>query len=131
MLHAGHGAFIGRRRMSRRDRRHAICNIGEMARRRKNSTSFVRRIALALLAVPVAYLLAALIGSLIPVNSAWREPDRGISIYLADNGVHADLILPVRAAGLDWAPLLPRSDMADARPGMNWIAFGAGERRVY
>ena len=96
-----------------------------MARRRKSRSRTPRRIAIALLALPVAYFVAALIGSLIPVNSGWREPERGITIYLADNGVHADLILPVRAQGLDWAPLVPRSDMADARPEMEWIAFGA------
>ena len=89
-----------------------------------------RRILLALIAVPGAYLAAALLGSLVPVNSDWREPDRGVTIYLADNGVHADLILPVRAAGLDWAPLIPYSAMADAG-GEQWIGFGAGERRVY
>ena len=52
---------------------------------------------------------AALIGSLIPVNSAWAEPDKGVTIYIADNGVHADLILPAEAQGLDWRPLVPRS----------------------
>jgi uncharacterized protein (TIGR02117 family) len=102
-----------------------------MARRRKSRSKIIRRIVIALLAVPVFYLVAALLGSLIPVNSNWREPDDGITIYLADNGVHADLVLPVRAEGLDWAPLVPRSDMAGARPDMAWIAFGAGERRVY
>ena len=102
-----------------------------MARRRKSRSRTPRRIALGLLALPALYLLAALIGSLVPVNSAWREPDAGTTVYLADNGVHADLILPVRAQRLDWAPLVPRSDMADARSDMQWIAFGAGERRVY
>ena len=102
-----------------------------MARRRKSRSRIVRRIVLAVLAIPLAYLLAALVGSIVPLNSAWREPDRGITIYLADNGVHADLILPVRAAGLDWAPLVPRADMTAARADMTWIAFGAGERRVY
>ena len=87
--------------------------------------------ALGLLIIPALYLLAALIGSLIPINAGWREPNQGITIYLADNGTHADLLLPVRAAGLDWAPLIPRSDMADVAPAANWIAFGAGERRVY
>ena len=102
-----------------------------MAKRKRRSPSWPRRILLGLAAIPVAYLVAALIGSLIPVNSSWREPEQGITIYLADNGLHADLVLPVRAAGLDWAPLVPRGDMADARPDMKWIAFGAGERRVY
>ena len=102
-----------------------------MAKRKRRSRSWPRRILLGLLAVPLAYLLAALIGSIIPVNSAWREPEQGITIYLADNGIHADLVLPVRAAGLDWAPLVPRSDMATVEQTAQWIAFGAGERRVY
>jgi uncharacterized protein (TIGR02117 family) len=81
-------------------------------------------------ALPLAYLFAALVGSLVPVNRGWHEPERGITLYLANNGVHADLILPVRAAGLDWAPFIPPSDMADAG-GERWVGFGAGERRVY
>ena len=99
--------------------------------KRKRRSSWPRRLLIAILAIPAFYLLAALLGSLIPVNGGWREPASGITIYVADNGTHADLILPVRAAGLDWAPLVPRTDMADARPNMKWIAFGAGERRVY
>ena len=98
--------------------------------KRKRRTRWPRRILLGLLALPLAYLVAALAGSLVATNRDWREPDRGITIYLADNGLHADLVLPVRAAGLDWAPLVPRSDMAAAN-GEQWIAFGAGERRVY
>ena len=99
--------------------------------KRKRRSSWPRRLLIAILAIPAFYLAAALVGSLVPVNAGWREPDQGIKVYLVDNGTHADLILPVRAAGLDWAPLVPRSDMADARPDMEWIAFGAGERRVY
>ncbi len=102
-----------------------------MTKRKRRSFSWPRRLLLALLALPLTYLVAALLGSLIPVNAGWREPDAGITVYLADNGVHADLILPVRAAGLDWAPLVPRTDMANVAAGENWIAFGAGERRVY
>ena len=102
-----------------------------MAKRKRRSPSWPRRILLGILALPSMYLAAALLGSLIPVNTAWREPDQGITVYLADNGTHADLVLPVRAAGLDWAPLVPRSDMADVSPAAKWIAFGAGERRVY
>ena len=101
-----------------------------MAKRKRRTKRWPRRILFALIAVPLAYLGAALIGSLVAVNREWREPDRGITIYLADNGIHVDLVLPVRAAGLDWAPLIPRSDMAAARDEQ-WIGFGAGERRVY
>jgi uncharacterized protein (TIGR02117 family) len=104
-----------------------------MPRRRRRRTPFpaLGRLVLLILAIPLLYLFAALIGGLVPLNRDWREPEDGITIYLADNGVHADLILPVRAEGLDWAPLLPRRDFADPPPSARWVAFGAGERRVY
>ena len=71
------------------------------------------------------------VGSLVPVNRGWTEPAQGTTIYLADNGIHADLIMPVKAQGLDWAPLIPTSDFAAADPNARCIAFGSGEERVY
>ena len=103
----------------------------EMPRRRSRRFRWPARIALAILAIPLLYLLVAGIGALIPVNSDWKEPDRGITIYVANNGVHADLVLPASTQGLDWRPLVPKSDMANVPAGAEWIAFGAGERRVY
>jgi uncharacterized protein (TIGR02117 family) len=102
-----------------------------MKRRRRGRRRTLRRILLGLAAIPGLYLLAAVIGALVPVNRGWREPPRGITIYLADNGIHSDLVLPEAVAGLDWGPLVPRSDMASVPPGAHYVAFGAGERRVY
>lgn len=100
-------------------------------RRRSKPWQLWRRIALALAAIPLLYFLIALAGSLIPVNRGWSEPDSGTTIYLADNGIHADLILPVSAQGLDWSPYFPRRDFAAPPLRPRFIAFGAGERRVY
>ncbi|MFL6787752.1 MAG: TIGR02117 family protein [Sphingomicrobium sp.] len=100
-------------------------------RRRSRKLRWPARLALAVLAIPALYLFAALIGALVPVNSGWSEPERGVTIYLADNGVHADLVLPASAEGLDWRPLLPKSDFTNVSDQAHWIAFGAGERRVY
>ena len=80
-----------------------------MARRREKSEAgkWVGRLLVALLALPALYLAAALIGSLVPVNRSWTEPANGTTIYLADNGIHVDIIMPVEAQGLDWRPLIP------------------------
>jgi hypothetical protein len=104
-----------------------------MARRRRKSKAgkWVGRILTVLLAVPALYLVAALAGSLIPVNRGWSEPVRGTTIYLADNGVHVDLLLPIKAQGLDWSRLFPAGDFAAVDPNASFIAFGAGERNVY
>ena len=104
-----------------------------MARRRRKLKSgrIVGWLLSAILAVPALYLVAALVGSLVPVNSGWSETAQGTTIYIADNGVHADIIMPVKAHGLDWAPFVPQSDFAAADPDARWIAFGSGEERVY
>ena len=104
-----------------------------MVRRRRKTKAgkWVGRALSAILAVPALYLVAALAGALVPVNRDWREPDRGITIYLAENGVHTDILMPVRAAGLDWRTLLPPSDAEAPPPGAQWVAFGVGERAVY
>jgi uncharacterized protein (TIGR02117 family) len=102
-----------------------------MGRRRRFKESRAGLGIAALLAIPTLYLIAALIGSLVPVNRNWVEPADGITIYIADNGIHADLLLPAKADGLDWTPLVPKSDFAAADPAAKWVAFGAGERHVY
>lgn len=104
-----------------------------MVRRRRKSKSgkWVGRLLALLLAIPVLYLVAALLGSLIPVNRAWQEARQGTTIYIADNGIHTDIIMPVRAAGLDWERVIKRGEVADPPPGAQWVAFGVGERAVY
>ena len=100
-------------------------------RRRKRKPNWPRRVALALGTIPFLYLLAALIASLVPVNRGWSEAEQGTTIYLVSNGIHADLVLPAEAQGLNWRPLLPLKDFAAPDPSARWVAFGAGERRVY
>ena len=100
-------------------------------RRRTRRRPLIARLLTLLLAIPAAYMLAALVGSFVPVNGGWAEPKDGITVYLADNGIHTDIIMPVEAEGLNWEPIVPRSDAAAATPNAGWVAFGSGEERVY
>ena len=101
------------------------------ARRKTKRGKWVGRAVSLLLAIPALYLVAALIGSLIPVNRTWTEPERGTIVYIADNGIHADIVMPVKAEGVDWSPFVKASDFAAADANARWIAFGSGEERVY
>jgi uncharacterized protein (TIGR02117 family) len=67
----------------------------------------------------------------VPVNSGWREPRQGTTIYIADNGIHADIIMPVDAEGLDWTDRLGTTDLSRAAAGASWVAFGSGDQQVY
>ena len=100
-------------------------------RHRRRGPTLVARILTLLLAIPAAYMVAALVGSFVPVNSGWTEPDDGVTVYLADNGIHSDIIMPVQAAGVDWSPFIRSTDAAAAPPNARWLAFGTGEEHVY
>ena len=79
----------------------------------------------ALLFVVLAYATAGLMGGTIPANAGWRPPAQGVRILVEDNGIHTGLVLPVRAAGIDWSQDFPASDIADPRYAQyNWIEIG-------
>lgn len=76
------------------------------------------------------YLTAALIGALVPVNPGYLPARVGIDVYLRSNGVHTDLILPLRAADVDWTARVPFALLAP-QPGVDYLAFGWGDRSFY
>lgn len=84
-----------------------------------------------LLALPILYFVAALIGGLIPANPGWREAERGITIFVRTNGVHTWLMMPTVAAGMDWRPLAPAEHIKDPRYAGNYLAIGYGNRDFY
>lgn len=87
---------------------------------------------MALLALPLAYLFAALIGGSIPVHRDWRPPADGVRVFVEDNGIHTGIVVPVAAAGIDWRGRLRSEHLADPRfAGYGHVAFGWGDRDFY
>jgi uncharacterized protein (TIGR02117 family) len=86
---------------------------------------------LAMLAVPIVYLGAALALGLVPVNRDFAESADGIAIYLRTNGVHAEIVVPTRAAGVDWSLDHPPQHFRRVAAPLPWIAFGWGDRDFY
>lgn len=79
-------------------------------------------------AVALCYLAAALVGSGIAANRDWKPPAQGVTIYVADNGVHTDLVLPAR----DFADLVRPEHFADpAQAVQPMLMFGWGDRDFY
>lgn len=94
------------------------------------SRVFGRCLAL-LLAIPLLYLLAALIGGLIPANPGWQQPAHGITIFVQSNGVHSWIAVPTITRDMDWRPLVPASHIRDPRYAGDYVAFGYGNRDFY
>ena len=85
--------------------------------------------SVALLAL--AYLGAALIGSLWPANADWREPKDGVTIHLVSNGYHTGIVLPASAAGIDLSLTFRPTDLPDPDDAGDWLLFGWGDRDFY
>ncbi|HYZ49232.1 MAG TPA: DUF2459 domain-containing protein, partial [Sphingomonas sp.] len=84
-----------------------------------------------LILIPLLYLAAAAIGGAIPRNPGWQEAEDGITVYVASNGIHTGVIVPSRAAGIDWSPRVRPEHLRDPRYAGHWLWFGWGEREFY
>lgn len=91
----------------------------------------LRGALLLVVAIPLAYLTAAAIGSLVPRNADWDEPRQGVLIFVRTNGVHADIVLPASAAGINLYRLVPPADISEPARAGGWVAVGWGQREFY
>ncbi|HLV07168.1 MAG TPA: TIGR02117 family protein [Croceibacterium sp.] len=82
-------------------------------------------------AVIALFFLSAWIGSAIPRNADWHEPDHGVEIMVGTNGVHTELVLPLVSPEKDWRRHFPASDLPVPRPDATHVAVSWGEREVF
>jgi uncharacterized protein (TIGR02117 family) len=79
----------------------------------------------------IAFALAGWIGSAIPRNSGWREPEQGVEILVGTNGVHTELVLPLVTPEKDWRADFPLADVPLQRPDYTHVAVSWGEKEVF
>lgn len=87
------------------------------------------KIALCLVGLIVVYVLIGTILSLIPVNGkVVRGND--VAIYLENNGVHTDIVVPTRTERFDWSTVVPPGNTLAKTAGA-YLAFGWGSQEFY
>lgn len=89
------------------------------------------RALLAIAAAPASYLLLAVVLGAWPVNRGFVETADGVTIYVRTNGVHAEIVVPMRAEGVDWSIDHPPQHFRRLDAPLAWIAFGWGDRDFY
>lgn len=93
------------------------------------------RLALAIVLAPITLLalygLAALGLGAVPTGSRTAAAPGQVPIYIVSNGYHASLVLPLRAAGIDWTETFAASDFRRPPLGATHAMFGWGDRDFY
>lgn len=87
------------------------------------------KIVLCLVGLIVAYALLGTILSLIPVN-ANAVAGSDVIVYLDNNGVHTDIVVPTRTERFDWSAVVPSNDTSSKVLG-DYLAFGWGSQDFY
>jgi uncharacterized protein (TIGR02117 family) len=91
----------------------------------------LRRLIGSLLALVVLYLAAAVLLGFAPVNRSFTPTIGGVPIVVCSNGVHTDLVLPVRTQEVDWTAVFPTAHFPIDVTGFDHIGIGWGDLDFY
>ncbi|UNU24883.1 TIGR02117 family protein [Microcoleus vaginatus] len=83
------------------------------------------------LGIVILFLTAFLtIGYLTPRKwGNYSQPDCTISLYISNQGIHTEIIVPVKNEYFDWTQFLPLTEIGrDATSDYKYLSFGWGDR---
>lgn len=76
------------------------------------------------------YAIVAFILSIILINKK-TDPNSNIEAYIHTNGVHTDIVLPIKVDSIDWSNNIKFTDTKGNDSTVKYISFGWGDRGFY
>lgn len=86
---------------------------------------------LTLLGFSVIYFVTAVICSAIPINSDASCKTNCVEIFIISNGVHADIVVPIRTKEMDWSKVIKFAHTTSQDTSYKYLAFGWGDKNFY
>ena len=90
----------------------------------------LKYIAIFLLSL-IAYLGVVTLLSYITVAGEIRKVKKDVSIYILTNGVHTDIVLPLKNEHFDWSKQVNPADTKSKDTSFNYVAMGWGDKGFY
>ena len=78
----------------------------------------------------IFYLSSAFICARITVNDTISK-EGNITVYIKSNGVHTDLVIPVKSKKMDWSIVFPYANTKDKDTSSKLLALGWGDKGFY
>lgn len=97
----------------------------------KKSLKTLGLAVLGLIGFLVLYVVAALLISKIAVNSGVSQKDKAIEIFILSNGVHTDIVVPIKNEYKDWSKEIRFQQTKSKDSLVNYLAFGWGDKGFY
>lgn len=74
----------------------------------------------------VLYFTLDAVLSRIPVNSSINTNTKNYDVFVLSNGVHTDVVFPVKTDLIDWITIFPTANNLDLDSNYQYIAIGWG-----
>jgi len=77
------------------------------------------------------YIILGILLPLIPVSAEKTDDPKIIEAYILTNGVHTDIVVPVKTKFIDWSQKLPYNNTKSKKENFKFISFGWGDKGFY
>ncbi len=98
---------------------------------KKKTLKWIKRLFLFGILFIVFYAFFTLIFSLIPVNNTTSNDEKNIDVFILSNGVHTDLVLPMKNQVYNWYDVLKPANTKSKDSIANYASFGWGDKGFY
>jgi uncharacterized protein (TIGR02117 family) len=97
----------------------------------KKPLLFILKVIGFLLGAVFLYVILGLLIPYIPIRAEKTNDPKVIELYILTNGVHTDLVVPVKTKYIDWSRKLPFENTKGKQTDFNYISFGWGDKGFY
>jgi len=84
-----------------------------------------------ILGIVIIYVILGLLIPYIPVSAKDDGQKKEIPIYIYTNGVHTDIVMPVRNDLQDWSQKIPFANTKSKKTDYQYIGIGWGDKGFY
>ncbi|MDO4728191.1 MAG: TIGR02117 family protein [Bacteroidota bacterium] len=77
------------------------------------------------------YAVLAFLLPFIQINSKKTKSDQQIRIYILTNGVHTDIVCPIKSSVIDWSDFVSINNVKKTDLNYQYVAFGWGDKGFY
>ena len=85
----------------------------------------------AIIGIVTIYVISALLIPYIEVPEKKVAEPKNITIYILTNGVHTDLVVPIKSAEIDWSQEIPFENTLSKRTDFKYLSIGWGDKGFY
>lgn len=97
----------------------------------KRSLKTLGCVILGIISFLILYIIAAFLISKISVNSDLENKEEPIEIFILSNGVHTDVVVPVKNHYKDWSKQILFQHTKSKDSLVNYLAIGWGDKGFY